>query len=277
MMGAAFVVASAITSLASADCSRDTDCKGDRVCWKGVCQAPATKGCATDKDCPGSQVCDARVCKASVSEPAAATVPTTSPATVTPVAPPVAPPVAAPPPAVAPTASVAPPPVAPVPAASKASAATSDASDAPEARRAGGSDPIVRKGTLGVALGLPAGGQPTAGLTYFLSESGALRFDLGLDVPFKPDAKFNASIEVGYRSYFFSHGRLRPFFLPGAFLSVIEKKVSFALTGGIGAEYFLFPELSVSGVTGAVLRFEHSGDIIGLATGTSALFLNYYW
>ena len=37
-----FGVVLSVTSLARADCTKDTDCKGDRVCTAGVCVEPAS-------------------------------------------------------------------------------------------------------------------------------------------------------------------------------------------------------------------------------------------
>jgi len=60
----------AIATPASADCTKDTDCKGDRVCDAGVCRAPAVvASCRNDKDCAGALVCEQHVCVA-VSTPA---------------------------------------------------------------------------------------------------------------------------------------------------------------------------------------------------------------
>lgn len=78
---------------ARADCTKDNECKGDRICVKGLCVDPPNRGsCRVDTDCPGDEVCNAQRCTLSSAPPS-------------PVAPPLAaaPPVAvAPPPAMAP-------------------------------------------------------------------------------------------------------------------------------------------------------------------------------
>jgi hypothetical protein len=76
-------------------CMKDTDCKGDRVCNAGVCEAaptppPAPVACQKDVDCSGTDLCMQNVCTA-------APVSTPAPEPVAPVAP-------APPPAPLPTA-----------------------------------------------------------------------------------------------------------------------------------------------------------------------------
>jgi hypothetical protein len=47
---------------ARADCDRDSDCKGGRVCVANKCIE--RKYCVRDKDCPGDQVCDRNNCTA---------------------------------------------------------------------------------------------------------------------------------------------------------------------------------------------------------------------
>src|SRR5437870_12605922 len=45
---------------ARADCDRDADCKGGKVCVANKCVE--RKYCMRDKDCPGDQVCDRNAC-----------------------------------------------------------------------------------------------------------------------------------------------------------------------------------------------------------------------
>lgn len=47
---------------ARADCDRDSDCKGGRVCAASRCVQRSA--CARDRDCPGDQVCDRNSCVA---------------------------------------------------------------------------------------------------------------------------------------------------------------------------------------------------------------------
>lgn len=58
------VAFSLVASSASAQCSKDTDCKGTRVCEKGECVEPATAAgaCTRDVDCAGDDVCERGRC-----------------------------------------------------------------------------------------------------------------------------------------------------------------------------------------------------------------------
>ncbi len=48
-----------------AGCSKDTDCKGERICVEKVCVDPPTKrACTRDLDCSGEDVCEKHVCAA---------------------------------------------------------------------------------------------------------------------------------------------------------------------------------------------------------------------
>jgi hypothetical protein len=78
-------------SPARADCTKDSECKGDRICDKGACvDAKPASACSTDKDCKGDLVCNDGHC----ASPAAAPPPALPPPAPPP--PPLAP---APPPA----------------------------------------------------------------------------------------------------------------------------------------------------------------------------------
>lgn len=76
--------------LGMADCTKDTDCKGDRICTKGACIAPppAQTSCTKDVDCAGQDVCTNQRCGPA---PPAAVAPVAPAAPVVPVAAPVAP------------------------------------------------------------------------------------------------------------------------------------------------------------------------------------------
>lgn len=52
-------------------CTKDTDCKGDRICVDGECTNPE-RGCSTDMDCPGDKICLDKRCVSPQSSPAAA-------------------------------------------------------------------------------------------------------------------------------------------------------------------------------------------------------------
>ena len=48
---------------AAPGCSKDADCKGDRICEAGACVDPAIgRGCSKDTDCKGDRICAAGAC-----------------------------------------------------------------------------------------------------------------------------------------------------------------------------------------------------------------------
>lgn len=56
------VVLVLVPAYAKAQCTKDTDCKGDRICTKGECQNPSPSGCTKDTDCPGEKICSNQAC-----------------------------------------------------------------------------------------------------------------------------------------------------------------------------------------------------------------------
>jgi outer membrane biosynthesis protein TonB len=59
-------------------CTKDTDCKGSRLCEDGKCVEPATtpakdteEGCSKDTDCKGSRICESSKCVESSAKPSA--------------------------------------------------------------------------------------------------------------------------------------------------------------------------------------------------------------
>jgi hypothetical protein len=183
---------------------------------------------------------------------------------------PALPPPPPPPPPVAPAA-----PPAAAPAAAPASTPASDGNYGPH------------QGWLGISLGLPAGGAPTAGLSYFLSDTGALKLDFGLDFGTKGGTFLPGfSAELGYRMYIAKAGNLSPFVQPGAFVGRAAGGGDFLpnftmqFNVGLGAEYFFSDHLSVSGQTGLGVSFRTTAntfDTINFATGTSGIYGNLYW
>ncbi len=142
------------------------------------------------------------------------------------------------------------------------------------------------QGWLGISLGFPAGGAPTAGFSYFLSDTGALKLDFGLDIGKKASTgKFvgGFSVEAAYRLYVAKAGNLSPFVQPGVFFSKAASDASFgdtlsiAANFGVGAEYFFSDHLSFSGQVGLGLQFRDKFETIGVTTGTSGIFGNLYW
>ncbi len=137
-------------------------------------------------------------------------------------------------------------------------------------------------GRKGIAFGVPSGGGPTIGFAYNLSDQASIRLDLGLDIQFAPKAQFGLSVEAGYRMYLPRIGNLSPFLQPGVFIAkpaadTTFKAISFALSGGVGAEYFFAQQFSISGITGLSLLTTGSFTAVRIATGTTAVFANFYF
>lgn len=178
-----------------------------------------------------------------------------------------------------------PPPAAPAPAVT-ASASVSTAPATPSSSDSGSYGP--HQGWIGISLGLPAGGAPTAGITYFVSDTGALKLDLGIDFGTKvvggtSEFQPGFSAEIGYRAYIAKAGNLSPFVQPGAFFAKAADGTNFgssfnmAFNVGLGAEYFFSDHLSVSGQTGVGVSFRNEFKAINFTTGTSGIYGNLYW
>jgi hypothetical protein len=167
------------------------------------------------------------------------------------------------------------PPVATAPAAAPAAATTTDSEPGPHA------------GYKGINVGLfPSGGLPTLGGAYFLDDKTSLRLDLGLDVN-KPgkgqDLLWGFSVEGGYRMYIDKFGRFSPFLQPGLFFSKAAaagsfgKNMAIQANFGIGGEFFITNNFSASAQTGVGLRLANEFNEIRFATGTTGIFVNWYW
>lgn len=177
----------------------------------------------------------------------------------------------------------------------------------PAPQRADAASPAAQKpnpgphqGTLGVSLGLPAGGAPTFGLSYGVADDASIRADVGLDISSMsappaagaglvaksdPESKvlLGFSLDVGYRMYLWQSGSLHAFVQPGIFFSKRAEAGDFgalstvAAVGGVGAEYFFVDQLSVAGATGASLSLANDFKDVRFSTGTTGLYANFYW
>lgn len=214
--------ASGIALEANAQCSKDTDCKGDRVCLDGRCVSPAEAAAAmkaSEKPTPAPMASEA---------------------------------------APAPT-------PAPIPPA--------------RAESSSGESALPPQGTIGMSFGLPTGGAPTAGASYFVTSDSAIRVDLGLGMQTDPESQFDYSLEVAWRKYLPSRGRVAPFAQPGIFVNRLDAAGSstFAVTAAVGLEYQFLDRFSVSGSTGLAFISVTKPDSTRIVTGTSGLFGNFYW
>jgi len=137
-------------------------------------------------------------------------------------------------------------------------------------------------GQKGLNFGLPSGGGPTIGFSYLLTNRSALELNLGLNAVFAGNTGFEFSLEIGYRAYLARFGdRLYPFIQPAFFFGRAGGAESLAIEALFGVEYFLLEHFSISGATGVALAIGNiggGGSASGrLATGTTALFANFYF
>lgn len=140
---------------------------------------------------------------------------------------------------------------------------------------------------MGLSFGIPSGGGGTFGMAYFLDSVSALRFDVGLVLSsiegVERDNTFGLSADVNYRMYKELAGKVYMFIQVGGFLGIAAndadfgQRLSLAGTGGIGVEYLLTPQFTISGTTGGSLVIANEFKNYTLSTGTSALFVNWYW
>ncbi|MBJ6764654.1 outer membrane beta-barrel protein [Myxococcaceae bacterium JPH2] len=129
-------------------------------------------------------------------------------------------------------------------------------------------------GAKGLTLGINA--LPTVGGFYYLSDVGSLRLNLGLNFALKPDADAQFSLGAAYRHHLRT-GDLRPYVEGGmTFDFLFDDDVNFALHGGLGAEYFFAPNVSISGTVGLALRFDHNADVISIPFGTTGIQLSVF-
>jgi hypothetical protein len=150
------------------------------------------------------------------------------------------------------------------------------------------SNDVMARGTTGVEFTLPGGGVPTVGFTYFLQDNLAVRADLGLNTVFSPSGTpATFSIGVGLRMYQFKRNNVALFLQPalafGRSITGADGTEFISLSGGIGVEYFFFPNLSAGGVLALAFNIGNLGGPAGssastsLSTNTSGLFANIYF
>lgn len=143
-------------------------------------------------------------------------------------------------------------------------------------------------GTMGLSFGVPSGGGGTFGMAYFLDPNAALRFDVGLvlssvDDGMDRNTDFGISADVNYRMYRQLVDKVYMFLQFGGFVGIaandldFAQRLSLAGTGGIGVEYLFTPQWTISGTTGGSLTISNEFKNFNLSTGTSALFMNWYW
>lgn len=178
------------------------------------------------------------------------------------------------------------------PSSSTAATATTTTTTAPpaapkESAASSSEDPGPHMGNKGINVGIfPSGGLPTLGGSYGLKDNASLRLDFGLDIN-KPgqgqDVLWGFSIEAGYRLYLDKFGRFSPFVQPGIFFAKAAQNGDFGklmaiqVNGGVGGEFFITNNFSASAQTGVGLRLANEFKEIRFSTGTTGLFVNWYW
>lgn len=181
---------------------------------------------------------------------------------------------------------------APSPTLSTAPATTTVSTSPPpvavkESAASSSEDPGPHQGYKGINVGIfPSGGLPTLGGAYFLKDNASIRLDFGLDIN-KPgsgqDVLWGFSVEAGYRMYLDKFGRFSPFIQPGLFFSKAAQNADFGrlmaiqANFGVGGEFFITNNFSASAQTGVGLRLANEFNEIRFATGTTGLFVNWYW
>ena len=141
----------------------------------------------------------------------------------------------------------------------------------------------LEAGKKALSFALPSGGGALVGGTYFLSQREAVHVDFGYSVtiPDGGDKIGGFSIVPAYIKYL-SVGRMATFVKGAANISKVPG-VSFSdaltldLGGFFGVEFFLLPQLSISGEIGAAINFRDKFKTITSQAGTGALFASFYF
>lgn len=185
----------------------------------------------------------------------------------------------------APPAQAAPPP--PVPPPPPPAPAPAPAAAQPPAPAASAGSPHV--GEVGIQVSLPAGGDPTFGITYFVSDSAALRADLGLGISSASGATQTFSLEAGLRYYIAKFDRFAPFVEPAIFVanqnSYGPTNMDVGLEASLGGEFFVTDHFSFGGRTGGALNINFAPNpapmgastIVTFKTGTPSVFGQFLW
>ena len=95
--------------------------------------------------------------------------------------------------------------------------------------------------------------------------------------------RFGFSADVNYRMYKHLAHKVYMFVQAGGFIGVapndadFAQRLSLAGTGGVGVEYMFTPAWTISGTTGGSVVISNEFKNYALSTGTSSLFVNWYW
>jgi hypothetical protein len=133
---------------------------------------------------------------------------------------------------------------------------------------------------MGIQVSLPAGGDPTLGLSYFIADTMALRADFGLAITSASGASQGVSVEVALRDYITQFEHFMPFIQPGVWVGNPGSAFTFAIEGGLGGEYFVTDHFSFGALTGVAFQVQApsgASAIVKFTTGTSAVFGQFLW
>jgi hypothetical protein len=142
---------------------------------------------------------------------------------------------------------------------------------------------------MGIAVSLPAGGDPTFGFFYFPTDSIALHVDLGLGIDSLPNATQLFSLQVGPRWYFSHFDRFAPFFQPSLFLANQSPtygptNMDVGIEAALGGEFFVTEHFSFGAMTGGALNIafapnpaNNRSTDVSFKTGTPTAFAAFSW
>lgn len=163
--------------------------------------------------------------------------------------------------------------------------AVAGASLSAEAQEAPASKERPSVGDFSLSLGLPGGGNADleggAGLWWLLSDVVNLGLVAGLRVEFDGDDAYAFSLAPTARFYLSTRSRVSPFIHARLALRAFEgpgndAEFGMGLEGGLGAELWVLPELSLSGHVGLGVEAATNDDG-AFATFTSGLAANFYF
>jgi hypothetical protein len=164
-----------------------------------------------------------------------------------------------------------PPPAAPTPAAGSESALVGTETG-----------PGFKGGTIGIEIGIPAGGGGSVGATIFVGASAAIRVEMTMLATLAPSFSTGLllELEADFRKYLLHYDRVHLYIAPGVrFGNEPISRFDLALLGSVGVEVYIFERFAIGGQTGLAFDFR---DIPGsasatLTTGTTQLFAAYYF
>ncbi len=134
---------------------------------------------------------------------------------------------------------------------------------------------------------IPTGGKTTAGILYILSPQMLLELDVGLgwkadafiNDKGKEEANWGIKLAPSIRHYTLTSGPIAVYLKGGIEISKNKDVDPFVdLAGGLGVEWFVTDQFTLSGDTGLVLNVLNDPDNkLGLGTVSHGFSANLYW